>query len=381
MRGNMKFLTMAASLLVLMNINTKAFGSIYPDYAVDTITGSNKYSYHVTAIYSDGTEEDATDSAIVGYSPEGLCIADSGVITGKKYGNVTLTFQLGEEKDSLPLIVEDIAAERTVASIAYTPETMSISLGKKATFTANAVFKDGHSLDITKLVKFYSSNSGIIKVNGDSVISVASGTANVKASYKGTMGNAVIGLLPVTVNYQNPYQKNEAEDYTSQSGIQCETLSSTDKNVAYIENTDWVQYNGMDFGSTGAGKFTVYAATANSGGSIKIYAGGTLVGTCAITNTGSWTTWKPFSCNVDNITGVKNIRLLFSGASGYLYNINSWFFTKTTTGINAISMDTEKVDVYTIDGVRIKRDAHSENWKQGLKSGVYIVGDKKVEIR
>lgn len=379
MKTNRNVCIMAAWLLMAAggSVPVSASNNYLADYAVDTIAGSNTLDYRVMVIYSDGTSSDVTDSATVDYSAAGLCSAASGVITGKDYGDVTLTFGYKGVTDELPLIVQNVTAARSVASIAFTPETISLPLNGRTTFTANAVYKDGHTEDITTAAKFYSSNSNIIRVNADSVIAVACGTAKVKVLYRGLLGSTVIGLLPVTVNYNDPYTKTEAESFSSQSGVECETLTGTDKNVAFIENSDWVQYDGMDFGSNGASSFTITAATPVSGGSVKVYVGSNLVGTCTIGNTGSWTTWKSFTCKINGATGAKSLRLVFSGGSGYLFNINSWFFTEATTGVDDVPAETGNVNVYTTNGIMVRRNISRDNWKQGLKQGLYIVGDKK----
>ncbi len=127
---------------ILKNIKTKAILLIiatvimplkalsidtYQDYALDTITGKNIMTYHVTAIYSDGTEEDITSLSDVTYSTSGLCTATNGTITGLNYGKVNIGFSYNGETDSLPLIIENVEAERTVSSIVFSPSSFGIS--------------------------------------------------------------------------------------------------------------------------------------------------------------------------------------------------------------------------------------------------------------
>lgn len=348
----------------------------YQDYALDTITGKNIMNYHVTAIYSDGTEEDITSLSDVSYSTPGLCTASNGTITGINYGKVNIGFTYNGETDSLALIVENIEAERTVSSIVFSPSSLDLQIGKNSSFTCTAIYKDGHQQDISSIGAFKVDNASVIKLLGDSVISVGKGTANITVSYKGALGSLVTGTLPVTVTYLNPFVKNEAENYTSQSGVQCETLTATDKNVAFIENNDWVEYDGMDFGDNGPSAFTITAATPNSGGYVRIYANDVLIGSCAVTNSGGWSTWKAFRCQTNKVTGVNNVRLVFSGGSGYLFNINFWNFTEQTSGINNINADTDTEDTsyYTTSGINAGTSA------KALPKGIYIHSKRKVVI-
>jgi hypothetical protein len=48
-----------------------------------------------------------------------------------------------------------------------------------------------------------------------------------------------------------------------------------------------------------------------------------------------------------------------------------------TSGINEVTMDGQPVDVYTIDGRLVRRQATS---LEGLK-GIYLIGNKKVYVK
>ncbi|HEX3029728.1 MAG TPA: carbohydrate-binding protein, partial [Clostridia bacterium] len=101
----------------------------------------------------------------------------------------------------------------------------------------------------------------------------------------------------------NPFEKVEAENFTSQSGIQTEDCTDTDggQNIGFIENGDYVVYKDVDFG-TGATNFQArVASNATAEGNIEIRldsATGTLVGYCPVAPTGGWQTWKDVKCSV-----------------------------------------------------------------------------------
>ena len=52
-------------------------------------------------------------------------------------------------------------------------------------------------------------------------------------------------------------------------------------------------------------------------------------------------------------------------------------------GINEVIVEdqAEKVDVYSIDGVLIRRNVARGSATDGLKKGIYIVGKKKVLVK
>jgi hypothetical protein len=132
-----------------------------------------------------------------------------------------------------------------------------------------------------------------------------------------------------------PYYKVEAENYDTMFGAQTETCSDTNQgyDLGSIGNGGFAVYKNMKFGS-GAIGFQARVASANSGGNIEIRLdslSGTLVGTCAVTGTGAWQTWVTKSCSISGASGTHNLYLKAAGNSGYLFNINWFKFTPTTT--------------------------------------------------
>lgn len=122
------------------------------------------------------------------------------------------------------------------------------------------------------------------------------------------------------------FSKIEAESYNDQSGIQNVTCDEGTEAVGYTENGDYVVYNNIDF-EDGVTSFQGRVSSAVNDGKIEIRldsATGTLIGTCLVTPTGDWQTFKDVSCNVSNISGKHDLYLKFIGEDGYLINLN-WF--------------------------------------------------------
>lgn len=133
---------------------------------------------------------------------------------------------------------------------------------------------------------------------------------------------------PPQIKYLNPYDTVQAETINRQSGIKTDVCSEGGIMVTSISNNDYIRVKGVDFGD-GAEKFEVRAASGSSGGSIELRLGsqtGTLVGTCNITGTGGWSTWKTFECEVTNCSGVKDLYLVFKG-SGEPFRLNWYRFS------------------------------------------------------
>ncbi len=133
---------------------------------------------------------------------------------------------------------------------------------------------------------------------------------------------------PPQIKNLDPFDTVQAETINLQSGIKTDVCSEGGIMVTSISNDDYIRVKGVDFGD-GADKFEVRAASNSSGGTIELRLGskdGTLVGTCEITGTGGWTTWKTFQCNVNKCTGKKDYLYLVFKGSGEPFRLNWWRF-------------------------------------------------------
>jgi len=71
------------------------------------------------------------------------------------------------------------------------------------------------------------------------------------------------------LKYVDPYTKNLAVTMHKESGIETEECSEGGRNVAFIENGDWIQVKGVDFGNVGPTSFEARVASATNGGNIE----------------------------------------------------------------------------------------------------------------
>jgi len=128
---------------------------------------------------------------------------------------------------------------------------------------------------------------------------------------------------------RNPYEKNEAESFDRQSGIQTEQLEGGGMDVGYIQNGDYIMFRRMDFGA-GAEGFAVRAGSASEGGAISLRLdspSGKEIGRCAVSGTDGWTNWSDFRCDVTGAAGIHDLYLVFTGEDGYLMNLDSFRFS------------------------------------------------------
>lgn len=126
-----------------------------------------------------------------------------------------------------------------------------------------------------------------------------------------------------------PYARVEGETFNAQSGVETATCNEGGMKLSYIQNGDWVRIRGVNFGGTSATGFTARVSSATSGGNIELRLDSTtgpLIGTCTVVGTGSWNTWASRTCTVSGATGIRDLYLRLTGASGFLFDLNWWQF-------------------------------------------------------
>jgi hypothetical protein len=158
-------------------------------------------------------------------------------------------------------------------------------------------------------------------------------------------------------NYEMPaidaFSTIEAENFSSQYGVRIEACDEGGEDVGYIENGDWIKFPNVDFGTNGASEFIVRASSNGSEGTLHIRLDGnstsaTEIGSVHISSTGDWQTYTNFTCDVNQVAGGHDLYLVFEGGSGYLFNLNYFYFTETT--LDAITIQENRVGFCGVDG-------------------------------
>lgn len=179
---------------------------------------------------------------------------------------------------------------------------------------------------------------------------------NVSMYYDGANGYSIVdpdgGITPVNECEDfDAFTQIEAEDFCNEEGVQ---INTNNPNVGYIQNGDWIMFSNVNFG-TGANSIEISASSGSSGGDIEVRQGsvtGNLLGTIEIENTGSWTTWGEFSTEIDSISGVQDIYLVFTNGTNYLLDINWLKFSSNINinTVNTITLQENAVGFCEVDG-------------------------------
>ena len=149
------------------------------------------------------------------------------------------------------------------------------------------------------------------------------------------------------------------------------TIKTSSNLLDSINNNDWALYAGVEFGNNEYGKFPdsvkITASSATSGGIVEIWLDsidtGTKIGTCNISSTGNWSTFKTFSGKVAQTAGRHDLYLKFTGSlSGRLFQMQDLVFTPDyeTTSLRDKVFNKKKILIYP-NPVRNELNIKSEN--------------------
>ncbi|WP_113925853.1 carbohydrate-binding protein [Cognataquiflexum aquatile] len=143
----------------------------------------------------------------------------------------------------------------------------------------------------------------------------------------------------------DPYSIVQAEDFSTQSGIQ---LSNSGAAVGYVNNGDYIQFDKVTFGR-GPLSGKIFASSNTTGGTVEFRIGspqGNLIATAKIQNTGGWKSFQPFDIEViepksyvegNAYLGDKSLYLVFKGGSGYLLDVDNFIFEDSDVVIQDLS--------------------------------------------
>ncbi|MFV0289799.1 MAG: pectinesterase family protein [Mangrovibacterium sp.] len=117
----------------------------------------------------------------------------------------------------------------------------------------------------------------------------------------------------------------EGESFSESQGARAEANASLSGggNVGYITNGTWIKFSNFTF--TEHDLRIDFVASGTSGGQVEYRldaVDGTLIATAAVAPTAGWTDFKVNSAAISNVTGTHDLYLLFSGGSGYLFNLD-----------------------------------------------------------
>ena len=135
-------------------------------------------------------------------------------------------------------------------------------------------------------------------------------------------------------------------------------------NVGWIESTEWLAYNNINFPTSGNYTIRLRVASANGGGtaSIDLNGGATVLGSVNINNTGGWQNWQTVSFDASVNAGTHSLGV-YAAAGGW--NLN-WIEVVSNGGGGGGGGGGSAATVY--------QHCNFTGWSAGLGEGSYNLG-------
>ncbi len=148
--------------------------------------------------YSDSTTGSLTTQATWQSSDATVAtVSNAGLLTALKAGTVTITATMGSVSGTASVVVN----AASVSSITISPALFSIASGQNQQLTAQAVYPDGTSQDVTSQATWSSSATNVATVSGTGLVSgVSAGTSTITATLGSVSRTAVATVTTAQLN-------------------------------------------------------------------------------------------------------------------------------------------------------------------------------------
>jgi hypothetical protein len=225
---------------------------IAPTMPIGTVT-----QFNATAIMSDGTTRNVT--AMATFASDTPAVV--GITTGRGMrgratavaaGSALITATYMGFQDSTTVTVTDAV----IVQISVSPVGLTLPVGARRQFTAQAIRSDGSSMNVTGMATWQSDAPGVAAVSTaggtrGQVTGIGAGTASISATYMGVTGSVSVTVTPATLtqvqvtpfnptlSLNTPLQFVATAIYSDGTNIAVTGLAtwlSSDPNVAGISN-------------------------------------------------------------------------------------------------------------------------------------------------
>lgn len=279
--------------------------------------------------------------------------------------------------------------ELTLESLQIESDFIQLLVGTSKTLKITAVFKDGHTEDVTTRSQIVNSNPEVVKVVNGQILALKNGMSTITASFQGSLGDpktiqfhASSEMFPLVRDLFNPsiyatgsFDENTGELITGQYGF-----------------GGWSYENGIDLSSYDYLIVKLKSPTM-SGASFRIFDQNSYWTSCYMNDLGEQTRividLKNMKKEVDGVpTPVDPSHIFIIGFWSFgnaPIQIDEVLLSENLSSAKSISIysvdENEMVDVYSVMGVKLRSKVMRKEATNGLPTGVYIVGNEKVVVK
>jgi hypothetical protein len=200
---------------------TKQLTAVAISPQTPSIVLGNSVQLSATALFSDGSRIDVTGAATwVSAQPNVASINAAGMVMSKTIGSASISALYKSVSGSSTLTV----APPDLVSIAVTPQSPSLTPNHSVQLSASGTFTDGTTQDLSSMVTWSSTATGVLTINATGLSTAKSpGAATITASEGSISGSATVTvvsptLVSITVAPANPALKINQTVQLSASG-------------------------------------------------------------------------------------------------------------------------------------------------------------------
>jgi uncharacterized protein YjdB len=184
--GNM-VITVTQATLASIAVNG---GSSLAAGSTEQLTAQGTYSDSTTGSLTTQATWQSSDATVA-------TVSNAGLLTALKAGTVTITATMGSVSGTASVVVN----AASVSSITISPALFSIASGQNQQLTAQAVYPDGTSQDVTSQATWSSSATNVATVSGTGLVSgVSAGTSTITATLGSVSRTAVATVTTAQLN-------------------------------------------------------------------------------------------------------------------------------------------------------------------------------------
>ena len=298
---------------------------------------------------------------------------------------------------------DDNALTVTKITVPAQKKTLEAMIGDKQVPVVTATFADGHTEDVTPKCDFVAEDGGIVEfVDNGQMLGIGQGSTTVNVSYTDPLGNKQETTFIGKSSYF-PTSYEYVRDNIAGTGSYKQNASNS---VFKFTTTDcqmgWAYDTPIDLSDY---KYLIIKLTQKqtADAQVNIYTGTNLRGACY--SSPKFGSSQEIVLDLESATYTSTAskdkpldrsKIRYVTFSGSIANkqmiLGSMFVTNDTqydpTGIGEVSSEgfdmgnrSMSVPVYSLDGRLVRRATSRANATQGLPSGIYIVGNKRIVVR
>lgn len=172
--------------------------------ASPTVPVGLRKQFTATATFTDGTKQDVTSSVTWSSGDTSVVtVASSGLATMVSQGTATISASFGHDL-STPILANATitVGAATIQTVKISPSSPLVANGASQQFTAQAIYSDNSTQDVSSSVTWSSGNSSVAGINSKglaTVVGVGLGSSVITATYRTRSGSTTLTTSTVAV--------------------------------------------------------------------------------------------------------------------------------------------------------------------------------------